>query len=181
MPEAVRALSPQASSPQASSPPPGGRPPVPGAHAGVTALVDLTVIPMDSERVLPRQTVLVQNGWITAMGPASQVRVPAGATRIDGEGKFLIPGLGDCHAHMGGLPFGGDPGMPPDSVAPRRLFQWLADGVTTIRNLDYMDRGKHWLLDGRDALQLRTRAAAGENGILPPPAAVAGGVVPRAS
>src|SRR5690606_19472664 len=33
--------------------------PVPGAPAGVTAFVDVSVIPMDTERLLPSQTVLV--------------------------------------------------------------------------------------------------------------------------
>ncbi len=97
----------------------------------VTAFVDVTVIPMDRERVLEHQVVLVQGSRITAIGPVRNVRVPSGARRVDGHGKFLIPGLADMHAHMG-------PSIEapaPDSVAERVLFLYLANGVTTIRNM----------------------------------------------
>jgi hypothetical protein len=79
---------------------PLGRSPVPGAPAGVTAFVDVNVVPMDAERVLAKQTVLVEGGRITALGPTDQVEVPLGATKIDGKGQYLIPGLADCHAHL---------------------------------------------------------------------------------
>jgi hypothetical protein len=55
------------------------------------------------------------------------------------------------------------------AAAERRLFTWLADGVTTIRNMDYMERDQAvtierfmWYLNGSDLLRLRDRAAAGE-------------------
>jgi hypothetical protein len=106
------------------------RPPVPGVSAGVTAFVDVNVVPMDTERVLTRQTVLVDGGWITALGPASQVAVPATATRIDGRDKYLIPGLTECHAHLGF--------SSPDSVVPEQsLFLYVANGITTVRNMDH--------------------------------------------
>jgi imidazolonepropionase-like amidohydrolase len=125
-----------------------------------TAFVDVSVIPMDSERILTGQTVLVQNGRITALGPMGQVQLPAGAMRIDGRGKVLIPGLADMHAHL----------QPYDSaMAERMLFLWLANGVTTIRNMDYlhfpMYFGRSFKLSrisGRSVLQLRARIAAGE-------------------
>src|SRR5690349_12679238 len=73
---------------------------VPEAPAGVTAFIDVHVIPMDTERVLPDQTVLVAGGRITALGPASQVAVPTGATQIDGHGKYLLPGFAEMHTHL---------------------------------------------------------------------------------
>jgi imidazolonepropionase-like amidohydrolase len=124
------------------------RAPVPGAPSGITAFVNVAVIPMDTERVLPSQTVLIEQGWITAVGPAGQVKVPAGATRIDGQGKYLLPGLADMHAHV----------VIFDDVseAERRLRLYALNGVTTVRNVDYASPD-----DGEIALQLRTRAAAG--------------------
>lgn len=98
-----------------------------GDSAPVTAFVDVGVIPMDRERVLEHHTVLIRDGRIAGLGPAGSVRIPRGATRIDGRGKFLIPGLGDMHVHLGSDSAG----------AERRLFFLLASGVTTIRNLDY--------------------------------------------
>src|SRR5262245_33291822 len=55
----------------------------------------------DAVRFVPDQTVVVQNGRITAVGPANTVRVPRNAEIIDGAGKTLIPGLWDCHMHVG--------------------------------------------------------------------------------
>src|SRR5690348_8467356 len=69
-------------------------------RAPVIAFVNVSVIPMDHEQVLTGQTVLVRGTTIAEIGPAAQVAVPAGATRVDGQGKFLIPGLGDMHMHL---------------------------------------------------------------------------------
>jgi imidazolonepropionase-like amidohydrolase len=129
-------------------------PPVPGAPAGVTVFVDVAVVPMDTERVLTGQTVLVQDGWIRALGPATAVEVPAGAVRIDGRGKYLMPGLTDMHAHLYANMESKDTN---DSVKVERLlFSWLAGGVTTVRNLDWQFR-RH----GEHSLRWRARAAAG--------------------
>jgi adenine deaminase len=64
------------------------------------AVRDVSVVPMDTERVVPHQTVIVQNGRIVEVGPASSVHVPSGATIIDGRGRFLLPGLADMHTHV---------------------------------------------------------------------------------
>jgi imidazolonepropionase-like amidohydrolase len=141
------------------------RVPVSGAPAGVTAFVDVAVIPMDSERVLANQTVLVEGGWITALGPVKQVRVPAGATQIDGQGRYLLPGLADMHAHM---EMGLD--QARDSLAAaRKLLRYLADGVTTIRILDhaFVAAGQQYDTDlhaqaSKLLLEARARVAAGE-------------------
>jgi imidazolonepropionase-like amidohydrolase len=130
------------------------RPPVRGAPAGVTAFVDVAVIPMDAERVLPGQTVLVKNGWIAALGPIDKVQVPAGAARIDGRGKYLMPGLGDCHVH---IHTGRSPAFFEDSAnVDRLMIRYLADGVTTVRNMDHAEDTR------TTVVRLRDRIAAGE-------------------
>jgi len=65
-----------------------------------TALVDVTVVPMDSERILPHQTVLVAGGRIVRIGPTSSIKAPKTALKIDGRDKFLMPGLADMHVHF---------------------------------------------------------------------------------
>jgi hypothetical protein len=114
------------------------RTPQPGTPAGVTAFVDVNVVPMDTERVLANQTVLVEGGRITALGPASQVKVPAGAIRIDGRGKYLIPGLADMHAHI-----------PGSQDTERHLFSWVAHGVTTTP-----DFVMPWVLERRETRRI---------------------------
>ena len=84
----------------------------------ITALVNVHVVPMDRDRVLRDQTVMVDGGKISAIGRG--LRVPAGAKIIDGKGRFLSPGLADMHNHS-------------DTREDLALF--LASGVTTMLNM----------------------------------------------
>jgi imidazolonepropionase-like amidohydrolase len=94
----------------------------------VTAFVDVTVVPMDRERTLGRHTVVVRGERIVAMGPTAATPVPAGAIRIDGRGKFLMPGLAEMHAHVVG------PGTADHEAINRDiLFLYVANGITSIR------------------------------------------------
>src|SRR5262245_63152132 len=52
------------------------------------AFVDVTVVPMDRDRLVEHQTVLIRGAVIDAVGPATSVKTPATATRIDGRGKL---------------------------------------------------------------------------------------------
>jgi len=101
---------------------------VPHAQTTPIAITDVTVIPMDRERTVPGQTVIIQDGRITAMGATARTTVPANATRIDGRGKFLMPGLAEMHAHV-------PPGNPTDEVLGDILFLYVANGITTIRGM----------------------------------------------
>jgi imidazolonepropionase-like amidohydrolase len=99
------------------------------ALAGVTAFLDVAVVPMDTERVLQNQTVLVEGGRITALGPSAKVKVPAGAVRIDGRGKYLMPGLADMHPHGR---------LSEDFLQTRegdKGLSRLARGITTVRQI----------------------------------------------
>lgn len=91
------------------------------------AFIDVNVIPMDRERVIERQTVIVRDGLIAEIGDVKRVKIPVGAQRIDGTGKFLIPGLTDMHVHL----FTDD--EFPDTLAEDEFKIMLAYGVTTIR------------------------------------------------
>lgn len=101
--------------------------------AAVMGVVGVTVISMrpTDPPYLRDQTVLVRGADIVAVGATSDVPIPEGATRIDGRGKFLIPGLADMHVH---LEYFEDPEV-------LRLF--IANGVTLVRNMD----GRPYLLD----------------------------------
>jgi imidazolonepropionase-like amidohydrolase len=82
--------------------------------------VDVTVAPMDVERTLAHQTLLVRDGRISALGPRDAVPVPPAAVRIDGRGNFLVPGLADMHVHATDQAHG---------------LLYLANGVTSVRNM----------------------------------------------
>ena len=74
-----------------------------GPPPAAVAIEHVSVIPMDRERVLADQTVLVSGGRITQVGSAAAVAIPAGATRVDGRGRFLIPALAEMHAPCGAI------------------------------------------------------------------------------
>jgi hypothetical protein len=104
----------------------------------ISAFVGVTVVPMDSRRILPDQVVLVRDERILELGPRNVVYVPRGAKRIEGHGLFLLPGLADSHVHL----------MEGDAYFP--LF--LANGVTTVRNM----------AGGPDIAELRDRVNKGD-------------------
>ncbi len=113
----------------------------------VTAFVGVTVIPMDRQRLLENQTVVVRDGRIAAIGAASSTTVPSGAVRIDGRGKFLMPGLAEMHAHVLGPQAANSEELNRDI-----MFLYIANGITTIRAMlgapnqlvlrDKLDRGE---------------------------------------
>jgi hypothetical protein len=94
-------------------------------QAPTTVFVNVTILPMDGDRVLVGQTVLVQGDRISAVGPSSRVPIPDGATRIDARGKFLMPGLVDLHVHQ----------LGPREIQLALLKMYVVNGVTTILNL----------------------------------------------
>ncbi len=88
----------------------------------ILAFVDVTVVSMNTEHVTTDQTVIVRDGRIDEIGPASQITVPKDAMVIEGRGKYLMPGLADMHVHL-------------DTDTPGMLVVFLANGVTTVRNM----------------------------------------------
>lgn len=65
------------------------------------AFTNVRMFDAENLRFLPSQTVVVDKGTIVNAGPASNVKTPAGAQIIDGRGKTLVPGMWDCHMHVG--------------------------------------------------------------------------------
>jgi len=98
---------------------------LPAQERGWFALVNVNVIPMDRDTELTGQTVLIRERLIQAVGPAGRVRIPAGTTRIEAGGKYLMPGLADMHVHMAG----------PPEIQRQLLTMYVVTGVTTILNM----------------------------------------------
>lgn len=74
---------------------------LPKVPAGPVAFTHVKLFDADAGVFRADQTVVVDKGVIAAVGPAASTVVPAGAQRIDGTGKTLVPGLWDCHMHVG--------------------------------------------------------------------------------
>lgn len=82
-------------------------------------IASVTLIDGTGRAPLKNATVFVEDGRITGISTAAKPAIPAGATVIDGAGKFLIPGLWDMHAHYEQVEWGPI---------------YLAAGVTTARD-----------------------------------------------
>src|SRR3979490_1535603 len=138
---------------------------VPCRAADVTAIVGATVVHPDRDlpsAVASNSTVIISGSRIEAIGPASSTPVPAGATRIDGKGKWVVPGLIDSHVHFfqsGNLYTRPDvadfnawmPYAKEVERNKRRLAAtfkvWLASGVTSVVDIG----GPFWNFEVRDA------------------------------
>lgn len=110
------------------------------------AIEHVRVLPMDSERerVLDDQTLFVRGGRIEALG--KDVALPEGVLRIDGRGKFALPGLADMHCHLL------SDERIDEEFAGDEFELLLALGLTTIR--DPIGKPAH--------LKWRQELAAGE-------------------
>lgn len=106
-------------------------------------LVGAHVLPMDRERVLERHTLVIRDGRIAEIGPAASITPPDGARVVELSGKYVMPALGEMHAHLAG---------PNQSLNERILALNVAHGVLTVRSM----------LGHPAQLALRDRVAKGE-------------------
>src|SRR5262245_43934128 len=65
----------------------------------VVALTNVRVVDGTGAPAREGQTVVIENGRITAVAPAAQAKVPAGAKTLDLAGHTVIPGLVGMHDH----------------------------------------------------------------------------------
>jgi imidazolonepropionase-like amidohydrolase len=95
----------------------------------LVALTNVTVIDGTGSAPKPNQTIVIRGNTIADVGPASSVKVPAGARAIDLAGHTVIPGLVGMHDHLFYTAAGGR-AVQMNFTAPRL---YLGSGVTTIR------------------------------------------------
>ncbi|MDE0006039.1 MAG: amidohydrolase family protein [Rhodospirillaceae bacterium] len=107
------------------------------------AFVDVNVLPMDDERVVAGQTVLVADGRIVQAGAAADVMVPDDVTVIDGSGKYLMPGVTEMHGHY--------PNPEAREFTEAVMYLYVANGVTLVRGM----QGGASHLPLRDAIEAR--------------------------
>lgn len=99
---------------------------------------NVNVIPMNKEQVLENQSVVIEEGIISEIGQVDAVTIPENAKIIDGEEKYLLPGLVDMHVHLG--------------WNSEEEMLYLANGVTGIQNM----WGRPEDLETREAINARS-------------------------
>ncbi|MCX5724269.1 MAG: amidohydrolase family protein [Nitrospirae bacterium] len=122
-------------------------------------------------RTIERATVIIRGANIAAVGPDRDLPIPRGATKIDGRGLTLLPGLIDCHVHF-------CLGAEPDVVeaiaqetpaltllkSSQAARQTLEAGITTVRDVGSRD---HSIFTLKQAI---------ETGLVPGPRIVGAGL-----
>jgi imidazolonepropionase-like amidohydrolase len=118
-----------------------------------------------------RATLLIRGSKIAAVGPSNKIAIPKGATRINGRGLTILPGLIDCHVH---LCLGGEADVVGTVESENPSYTLLKSagharatleaGFTTVRDVGSRDHSIFAL----------TRAI--DSGILPGPRIIAAGL-----
>ena len=91
------------------------------------AITHVNIIPMYTQGIQLDMTVLIENGKIRSVEPASSAEIPQQFQVIDASGKYMIPGLFDMHAH-----FFYEQGENKNTCE-KELKMMLANGLTTVR------------------------------------------------
>jgi imidazolonepropionase-like amidohydrolase len=71
-----------------------------------TYITNVNVADVENQKILPNQTIVITNDLITTVKSSKKVKIPVNADVIDGNGKYIFPGLTDAHIHFfqnGGL------------------------------------------------------------------------------
>jgi hypothetical protein len=91
--------------------------------SGPLAITNVNVLTSDSQTMQANQTVLIKDNKIQAVGKT--ITVPNNYHLINGEGKYLIPGLVDSHVHI--------------KKSKNDLLLYIANGVTQIGEMTGME------------------------------------------
>lgn len=95
---------------------------------GQIAFTNARIITMNGDEVIENGTIVVEENKIVAVGEDSEIEVPNRAKTYNLEGKTIMPGIVDAHAHIGAFRYG----ITPEKHWP--LYANLAFGVTTVHD-----------------------------------------------
>jgi len=87
---------------------------------GALVITNANLIDGTGRAPLRDAVVVIENGRITAVGPRASVKIPKGARLFDAQGRYVLPGLWEMHAHFEQVEWGP---------------VYLAAGVTTVRDV----------------------------------------------
>lgn len=99
----------------------------------VLVLTGFTLIDGTGAAAAPDSAMIINDGRISWVGPAAQLKAPAGSEPVDLTGKYVMPGLIDLHVHLGNVKDMVQDGAfySADSVR-EELGRHASYGVTTV-------------------------------------------------
>ncbi|MCO4822078.1 MAG: amidohydrolase family protein [Flavobacteriaceae bacterium] len=115
------------------------------AQTKIISFENVNVIPMNIDTLIVNQRVIIENGKILKIEPASNTITHKINLTIQASGKYLIPGLVETHFHL-------------QNNIENEFKLLIANGITTARNMaEY---------EGQDHIKIRELAQ--KNAILSP-------------
>src|SRR5215468_5981032 len=102
--------------------------------AGVKAFVGARLIDGSGKPAVENAALIARDGRVEAVGPASEVKTPAGAQTINLAGKFIIPGLISTHVHVSDVQGLRPPAYTEENTL-RQLGVFARYGVTSVLSL----------------------------------------------
>src|SRR5499427_9930108 len=102
--------------------------------AGVKAFVGARLIDGSGKPAVENAALIERDGRVEAVGPASEVKIPAGAQTINLTGKFIIPGLISTHVHVSDVQGLRPPAYTEENTL-RQLGVFARYGVTSVLSL----------------------------------------------
>ncbi|SCZ07735.1 amidohydrolase family protein [Alkaliphilus peptidifermentans] len=93
----------------------------PSVETTTVVFQNVNLITMTEDKVLENYSVVIKEGIIAEIGEFQTVNIPEDALIIEGEGKYLMPGLVDMHVHL--WRYGGE-----DTL-------YLVNGITSVQNM----------------------------------------------
>jgi imidazolonepropionase-like amidohydrolase len=103
------------------------------ACAETVVLKNFTLIDGVAARPQPNSAMVIVDGRIRWVGPASELKAPAGAQTTDLAGKFVMPGIINLHGHVGNtVDLAQDPSNFTRANVESQLKMYASYGVTSV-------------------------------------------------
>lgn len=139
------------------------------ALAPSLALLGGTIYPSPAEEPIPNGTLLIQDGRIAAVGPRSQVQIPASVQPLDCTGLTITAGFWNSHVHFFERKWIDAAAIPAPELSRQLQAMLTRFGFTSV-----FDTGSRW----ENTRRIRDRIESGEvtgprirstgEGIVPP-------------
>ena len=94
----------------------------------IVVITNVNIVDVASGVIQPRLVVVIRNGRITAIAGHAIIEESPQIVIVNGEGKYLIPGLWDMHVHLA---------QTTGAEAARTVIfpLLIANGVTGVRDM----------------------------------------------
>lgn len=102
-----------------------------------TYIHNVTIVDVINQKLIPNQTVVLTKELISEIKPSKKIKIPNNAKIINGEGKFLIPGMTDSHVHFfqsGGLYTRPDALDLRNQVSYEKEISWVHQNMEDFLN-----------------------------------------------